>query len=398
MSAASPRSRDANAAPPILPGATLGILGGGQLGRMFALEARRMGYRVVTLEPGADSPCGQVADRQIEADYADRAALKELAGASDVITYEFENIDAGAVEFLEGLGKPVRPGGKVLRITQDRLLEKEFLRNAGLEVTAFRAVDSLADLETAAAEAGFPAFLKTVRGGYDGKGQEPAAGPAEAEAAFRKLHRGRPLIWERKVPFAKELSVVACRGLDGRTVSYPAAENVHVQNILDVSVVPARVDAKAADLARAAAETVGRALEIVGTYCVELFLVPGSSGRPDAVLVNEIAPRPHNSGHYTLDACACSQFEQQVRAICGLPLGTTGILKPSAMVNLVGDGKGDRLHGVEGLLREPGLALHLYGKTRAPAKRKMGHFTVLGETADEALEKARAARLHLRWG
>lgn len=378
---------------PILPGATLGILGGGQLGRMFAQEAKRMGYRVITLEPGEDSPCGQVCDRQIEADYADRAALQELAAACDAITYEFENIDAAAVEFLESLGKPVRPGSRVLRVTQDRLLEKEFLKGAGLGVTAFRAVSTPEDLALAGKECGYPAFLKTVRGGYDGKGQMPVADAASAQAAFQALFRGHPLIWEKKVPFLKELSVIACRGLDGTLAAYPPADNVHVKNILDISAVPARVAPKAAERAMAAAETVGRELGIVGTYCVELFLVEG-----DGILVNEIAPRPHNSGHYTLDACHVSQFEQQVRAICGLPLGTTALLKPSAMVNILGDGGGHVLQGVDRVLAEPGIAFHLYGKAKAAAGRKMGHFTVLAETADAAVAKAGEARRHLRWG
>jgi 5-(carboxyamino)imidazole ribonucleotide synthase len=297
------------------------------------------------------------------------------------------------VEFLEGLGKPVRPGSKALRITQDRLLEKDFLRKAGLGVTAFRAVDSLEDLAAAGRECGYPAFLKTVRGGYDGKGQAPVADAAGAGPAFRSLHRGSPLIWERKVPFLLELSVVACRGADGAVVSYPPSENVHVRNILDVSVVPARVSGRAAERAREAAEAVGRALEIVGTYCVELFLVEG-----DGILVNEIAPRPHNSGHYTLDACAVSQFEQQVRAICGLPLGAADILKPSVMVNLIGEGKGDVLLGVEEALERKGLSLHLYGKAKAAAGRKMGHFTVIADSVEEALERAGAARRTLRWG
>jgi 5-(carboxyamino)imidazole ribonucleotide synthase len=376
----------------IAPGATLGILGGGQLGRMFAMEAKRMGYRVVTLEPSPDSPCGQIADEQIAADYADETALRRLADSCDVITYEFENIDARAVEFLEKLGKPVRPGSAPLRISQDRLLEKNFLRNAGLGVTAFAEVASAEDLPAAAAQAGFPGFLKTVRGGYDGKGQLPFSDLAQAEAAFKQLYRGHSLIWEKKVRFLKELSVVACRGLDGKLVSYPVSENVHVQNILDVGLVPARISEAAARAARAAAEAVGEGLEIVGTYCVELFLTEG-----DGILVNEIAPRPHNSGHYTLDACACSQFEQQVRAICGLPLGSTAALKPSVMVNLLGAGTGDSLEGTDALLAVPELTFHLYGKSKAAAKRKMGHFTVLGNTAEEALSKADAARKHLRW-
>jgi 5-(carboxyamino)imidazole ribonucleotide synthase len=377
----------------ILPGATLGILGGGQLGRMFALAAKRMGYRVVTLEPTPDSPCGQVADAQIRADYADEKALRELAARCDAVTYEFENIDARAVEFLEGIGKAVHPDSRVLRVSQDRLLEKTFLRDAGLGVTPFRAVGSAAELAAAAAEIGLPAVIKTVRGGYDGKGQAVVNDLAAAEAAFARLHRGAPLIWEKKVGFVKELSVMACRGQDGAAVAYPVSENVHVDNILDTGMVPAAVPPAVAAKARAMAEAVGDGLRIVGAYCVEMFL--DAHGE---LLVNEIAPRPHNSGHYTLDACLCSQFEQQVRAMCGLPLGSTAILKPSAMVNILGDGRGDTLHGVAELLRRPAVAFHLYGKARAPAKRKMGHFTVLGETAEAALAEARAARALLRWG
>ncbi len=377
----------------ILPGATLGILGGGQLGRMFALEAKRMGYRVVTLEPTPDSPCGQVADEQILADYTDEAALKRLADRCDVVTYEFENIDAHAVEFLEAMGKAVHPDSRVLRISQDRLLEKEFLRNAGLGVTAFMALNTEADLMVAAAKVGLPAVIKTVRGGYDGKGQAVVSDATGAAAAFKKLHRGQPLIWERKVPFLKELSVVACRGNDGKAKAFPVSENVHVDNILDTAIVPARISPAAAAKARSMAEAVGDALNIVGAYCVELFLCEG-----DVILVNEIAPRPHNSGHYTLDACVCSQFEQQVRAICGLPLGSTEVLKPSVMINILGDGNGNTLFGSDQAMREDDLVLHLYGKTQAVAKRKMGHFTVLADTVDAALAKARAARAKLRWG
>jgi 5-(carboxyamino)imidazole ribonucleotide synthase len=217
-----------------------------------------------------------------------------------------------------------------------------------------------------------------------------------AKAGFARLFRGQPLIWEKKVAFTLELSVVACRGVDGTTVSYPPSENVHVNNILDTGLVPARVSPAAADKARKAAEQVGRALGIIGTYCVELFLTSGPEG--EEILVNEIAPRPHNSGHYTLDACYCSQFEQQVRAICGLPLGSTDTFRASAMVNILGEGKGDVLFGVDEALKQPGLAFHLYGKTQAVAKRKMGHFTVMADDADGALAKAKAARALLRWG
>ncbi len=379
--------------PTVLPGATLGILGGGQLGRMFAFAAKRLGYRVITLDPSRDSPCGQVADSQIEADYLDESALRRLAETCDVITYEFENIDARAVEFLEALGKTVHPDSRVLRISQDRLLEKKFLSDAGLAVAAFMAVDSPEDLEAAAVKIGLPAVIKTVRGGYDGKGQAVVADTAAAASAFQRLYRGHPLIWERKIPFLKELSVVACRGIDGVASAYPVSENAHVDNILDASVVPARISAVAAAKARAVAEAVGDKLGIVGAYCVELFLVEG-----DGILVNEIAPRPHNSGHYTLDACVCSQFEQQVRAMCGLPLGSTAVMKPSVMINVLGEGNGDTLYGVDEAMREENLAFHLYGKSRAAAKRKMGHFTVLADTVDAALSKARAARALLRWG
>ena len=376
----------------LLPGAVIGVLGGGQLGRMLALEAKRMGYRVVTLEPSPDSPCGQVADRQIEAEYGDEAALTALATACDVVTYEFENIDARAVAFLEGLGKPVRPGRRVLEITQDRLCEKEFLRGAGLAVTEFQAVDSLEQLQAAAVQIGFPAVLKTSLGGYDGKGQAVVGDVEEAEAAFRKLRGHSPLIWEHKVAFSKELSVIACRGVDGKSVCYPATENTHKENILDMTVAPARIPMEAAAKALALAEAVGAGLDIVGVYCVELFWTEGGS-----MLINEIAPRPHNSGHYTLDACVCSQFEQQVRAVCGLPLGSTALLKCATMINIIGDGTGDILSGVEDVLREENLSLHLYGKTGARLKRKMGHFTVLGNTVEETREKAVKMRARLSW-
>lgn len=373
--------------------ATLGILGGGQLGRMFALEAKRMGYRVITLEPASDSPCGQVADEQIQADYTDEKALRLLADKSDVITYEFENIDAHAVEFLEGLGKPVHPSSRVLRISQDRLLEKEFLRSAGLAVAEFLPLHSLADVEKAAAQVGLPAVIKTVRGGYDGKGQAVVTDITSAIAAFHKLFSGHSLIWEKKISFLKELSVVACRSVNGKVSAYPVSENIHVENILDTGIVPARISEAAILNARSMAEKVGESLGIIGTYCVEMFLCA-----QDEILINEIAPRPHNSGHYTLDACICSQFEQQVRAICGLPLGATTIFNPSVMINLIGDGKGNRLLGVSEILQAENICLHLYGKSEAAAKRKMGHFTVVAQTIEQALTQAKSARQKLSWG
>ena len=376
----------------LMPGAVLGILGGGQLGRMFAMAAKRMGYRVAVLEPSPDSPCGQVADTVIQADYTDEAALRRLAALSDAITYEFENVDARAVEFLEGLGKPVHPSSSALRITQDRILEKTFARENGISVTPFASVRSAEEALAVFHGEEFPAFLKTARGGYDGKGQARVGSGEEAARAWAGF-KGHDLILEKLVPFEKEISVVACRGRDGGFAAYPPVENAHVRNILDVSVLPARVSAASAAAAVKIARQVAEGLSIVGTFCVELFVLPDGD-----IWLNEIAPRPHNSGHATLDACLCSQFEQQVRALCGLPLGSTELLRPAAMMNLVGDGNGDNLSGLEALLADPDAALHLYGKKQAPKGRKMGHFTVLADDADAAEAKARALRARLSWG
>jgi 5-(carboxyamino)imidazole ribonucleotide synthase len=375
----------------LLPGATLGILGGGQLGRMFAMAAKRMGYRVAVLEPAPDSPCGQVADEVIQADYTDEAALRRLAGLSDAITYEFENVDARAVELLESLGKPVHPSSAALRITQDRILEKTFARENGIPVTPFASVRSAEEARAVFQGNTFPGFLKTARGGYDGKGQTRVQSGEEAAKAWTE-YKGHDLILEKHVPFEKEISVVACRGRDGSFAAYPPAENRHVRNILDVSFSPAAVSPESARAAVDIARRVGDGLSIVGTFCVELFVLPDG-----AIWMNEIAPRPHNSGHATIDAGLCSQFEQQVRALCGLPLGSTRALRPSAMVNLIGTGEGDTLTGVETLLADPDASLHLYGKKHAPKGRKMGHFTVLGDTVGQALEKAEKLRAALRW-
>jgi 5-(carboxyamino)imidazole ribonucleotide synthase len=378
--------------PVILPGATLGILGGGQLGRMFALEAKRMGYRVAVLEPSPDSPCGQVADQVIAAPYDDRSALAELAAVSAAITYEFENVAAEAVEFLEAQGKPVRPGSRALRITQDRWLEKSFLRDAGLPVTAFGAATTAEELSATLQFARLPGFLKTTRGGYDGKGQVAVATAEEAEAA-RQGFQGVRLIYEEKVDFASELSVIACRGVDGQAVAYAALENEHRRNILHKTIYPGRVDGNVAAEAHRIALALGEALDFVGTYCVELF-----AGRDGRVLVNEIAPRPHNSGHFSLDACTVSQFEGQVRALCGLPLAPMELLRPAVMLNLVGDGRGDQLLGVPEALALPGVHLHLYGKSKAPKGRKMGHVTVTGTTLADAMAVAEKVERLLRWG
>jgi len=382
------------------PGRTIGILGGGQLGRMLALEAKRMGYRVITLDPEPESPCGQVADAQIVAPYDDLEAVRQLGRAADVLTYEFENVSAASVRALEADGRRVHPSSAVLAITQNRLREKTFVAGLGIGVPAFRAIASVEDVERAAREVGFPAVLKTVSGGYDGKGQIVVRTLEEAREAFGRLRahargsptEGPPMIWEQWVSFTKEVSMIGVRDERGTLVTYPLVENTHVNNILDTSVVPARVSPRVEEEARQIVRAIGEHLRTVGVYCVEMFLVG------DRLLVNEIAPRPHNSGHYTLDACLVSQFENHVRAICGLPIVAPLLRSPAVMVNLLGDGRGHRLMGVERVLEDPRVRVHLYGKKEARPNRKMGHLTVLAESVDEALDLARRARGQLQWG
>jgi len=372
---------------------TIGVIGGGQLGRMFALDAKRMGYHVITLDPQEHSPCGQIADEQIVAAYSDLRAIEELGRRSDVITYEFENIDIASVRHLESLLHRVAPSSSVLLVTQNRLREKEFLRDAGLATTDFARVTNLEDLESAAGRIGFPAILKTASGGYDGKGQWPVSCLSEARAALTAA-QGAELIWERHVELACELSVISTRNALDEIVVYPVADNTHDRGILAMTVAPARVDDATAQLAQRMAATVGHRLAIVGTYCVEFFL--STAGE---LLVNEIAPRPHNSGHYTIDVTPCSQYEQHVRAICDLPLSPPRLLANAIMLNILGDGTGDHLDGVAELLGDPAIVLHVYGKRHAVARRKMGHFTMLvdGPVGEDAIARAQAAHAKLHW-
>lgn len=369
---------------------TIGILGGGQLGRMLTLEAKRMGYRVVTLEPFPNSPCGQVADEQIVAAYDDLRAIGELGARSDIVTYEFENIPLESVLALEHGGRVVRPSSDVLRITQDRLLEKSFVRDAGFAVAPFVAVRDASDLPAAFQEVGLPAVIKTARGGYDGKGQWVARSEEEAYEAIAAA-RGAELIFESFIPFDLEVSVICARDAEGTIVSFPVTENIHDHGVLATTIVPARVSEGVAQRARETAVTIGARLGIVGAYCVEFF-VAGNE-----VYVNEIAPRVHNSGHYSLDAAQISQYEAHVRAICGLPLVPPKMFAPAVMENILGTGSGDHLTGIPELLRDPDTKLHLYGKRHAALRRKMGHFTVLGTTIETALVKAERGRKLLAW-
>ena len=353
-------------AAPLPPGSTIGILGGGQLGRMTAQAAARLGYRTHVFCPEPDSPTAQVTDRATLSSYEDKAALERFADSVDVATYEFENIPLAAVSVLAER-VPVRPGARALSICQDRIAEKDFISALGVAVAPYRAVPEPAALTAALADIGTPAVLKSTRMGYDGKSQAAIRGPGDVAAAGARIG-DRPAILEGFVDFAFELSVIAARGLDGAVVCYPPAENRHRDHILAETIVPARLsDAEARqadDIARGLIE----ALDIVGLLAVEMFRT--SDG---ALLVNELAPRPHNSGHWTLDACATSQFEQLVRAICGLPLGPVDRHADAVMRNLIGDD----VRAWPELLAEPGAHLHLYGKSEARPGRKMGHVTRL---------------------
>jgi 5-(carboxyamino)imidazole ribonucleotide synthase len=370
---------------------TIGILGGGQLGRMLTLEAKRMGYRVVALEPFPNSPTGQVADEQLVAAYDDLRAIGELGARSDVVTFEFENIPLESVQALEKDRRLVDPNSDVLRITQERILEKTFVNECGIPTAEFAPARTRHEFDHARTRLGFPAMLKTTMGGYDGKGQWLVHDADEAEAAWRAA-RGRPLIWERYIPFERELSIIAARAETGDVVAFPVSENIHDHGVLATTIVPGRVPTEIADRAHAYAHTIASRLGIVGTFCVEFF----QAG--DTLLVNEIAPRVHNSGHYSLDATQISQYEMHVRAICGLPLVEPTLFAPAVMVNILGTGEGDRLEGVEAILRDPDLKLHIYGKAHASLRRKMGHFTVLGSSLEDAIARASHAEAALHWG
>lgn len=365
----------------IMPGAMLGLLGGGQLGRMFAMAAQSMGYRVTVLDPASDSPAGSLADRHLRADYLDSDALRELASTCAGVTTEFENVPAESLKILAEHCVVSPPAGSVA-IVQDRILEKQFLAANGFAVTPFAVVQGSCEALPQTHPELFPGILKVSRLGYDGKGQARISNAAELDAAFAGMQR-EPCVLEQLLPLDNEVSVVVARGFDGEVAAFPAAENRHRDGILDVSIIPARVSPEIVQNAREIAVRIAGKLDYHGVLCVEFFVL--ADGR---LLVNEIAPRPHNSGHYTLDACVTSQFEQQVRVLCGLPLGTTAMQGAAVMVNLLGDLWGRGEPKWEEVLRHPAVKLHLYGKRAARPGRKMGHYTVLAETTEAALRLA----------
>lgn len=366
-------------------------MGGGQLGRMFAIAARRMGYRVHSFSPDEDTPAGQLADLEMAASYDDEAKVREFAAGVDVLTFEFENIPARTIAWCAE-GCVVRPSGEVLRICQHRLREKEFLVKAGAPLPGFALVTSEAELREAVARLGTPAVLKTASFGYDGRGQrkiEPGADLTAAWSAFE----GQSAVLEAWVPFEKEISVIVARGVGGETAVYPVCENRHHHHILDVTTVPAEIPDSVAEKAREIARMIAEKLDLIGLLAVEMFLLPNGE-----ILVNELAPRPHNSGHFSFDASITSQFEQQLRAVCGLPLGSPDSLRPSAMANLLGDlwDKGEPDWAAVAAMKD--VKIHLYGKSPARPGRKMGHLVAFGATAAQAAERVRAARAALHGG
>jgi 5-(carboxyamino)imidazole ribonucleotide synthase len=361
----------------IVPGETIGIIGGGQLGRMMALSAKSLGFRVAVLDPTENCPCGQVADIEINGAYDDLAALKELARVSDVITFEFENISAEALEWLEEHAY-VPQGSELLKITQDRLLEKAAISMTGASVAPYCGVKKLQELYSAIEKVGYPCVLKTARGGYDRKGQLVIRTEEDLLQAKDLLEKGKCVL-EAWIPFVKEISVIITRKANGESSYFPVAENIHVNNILDKSIVPARISKYAEAEAIKQARLLADELDLVGTLAVEMFLT-----EKDEIIINELAPRPHNSGHYTLNACETSQFEQHIRAICNWPLGNTNVLKPVVMVNILGQ----HLEGItSNVSKLTDWKIHLYGKKEAKHNRKMGHINILRPSVETALSE-----------
>lgn len=361
----------------MLPGSTIGMLGGGQLGRMFAVAARELGYRVIVLEPDENSPAGKMADQHVMAAYDDSDALAEMAEQCDVITTEFENIPA---HVLEALAKStnVRPSASAVLLAQNRIHEKAFIESCGLMTAHYGVIKTSSDIAQAVSQIRFPARLKTARLGYDGKGQAVVNSIEEVREAFQSMQTV-DCVLEQQVDLETEISVILARNSEGDTHCFPVAENIHRQGILHKTLVPARVKDSLIHAAEVAAKRIADRLDYIGVLTVEFFIT-----KQGELLVNEIAPRTHNSGHYSMDACATSQFEQQVRTICDLPFGSTRLLSPVVMMNMLGDLWGDSVPAWDAILSEPTCKLHLYGKQHARISRKMGHFNVLNENLEQA--------------
>ncbi|MEI7744497.1 MAG: 5-(carboxyamino)imidazole ribonucleotide synthase [Chloroflexota bacterium] len=388
------RRGPADAVEPLQPGSTIGVLGGGQLGRMLGFAARAMGYRLIALDPDPFCPTAAVADEIIVGRYDDVEAARRLAARSDVVTYELEHVGLEAAAAAAELA-PLRPGLAALRATQDRLAERRFIREIGEWTAPWRETASIEEALEAGDALGYPFRLKLPLGGYDGRSQARVVSPDGVAAAVASLGgEGRPLLAESEIPFAAELSVVSARGRDGRSLAFPIARNVHDAGILAESVAPAPVHPAVAYDASEIADSIARGLDMVGLVTAELFQLEGGG-----LMINELAPRVHNSGHWTIEGAMTSQFEQHLRAILGLPLGSVAPHGAAAMVNLLGTGpdRDARLIGLDLALGDPAAKVHVYGKRRVFERRKMGHVTVVGWDVDDALERARRARAALRW-
>jgi len=361
----------------IYPGQTIGIIGGGQLGRMMALAAKEAGFKIAVLEPTIDSPCGQVADIRIVAPYNDETALEELAEVSDVITFEFENIDYKGLKQLTEIAY-VPQGAELIKITQDRIQEKSTISEAGCPVANYIACQDFNELVKNIDKVGYPCIIKTARGGYDGKGQQTIHSAAELELA-EPLFEHSACVGEAFVPFTKEISVIVQRNKQGETYCLPIGENIHVNHILHETIVPARIGKKTAILAIEAAERIADHLQLIGTLAVEMFVL-----EDETILINELAPRPHNSGHYSIEACNISQFHQHIRAICGWPLRKPELWSPSIMVNILGQ---HVMPVTNSLSKYPDWSIHLYGKLQAKKNRKMGHVTIMTDDLDHTIRE-----------
>lgn len=357
----------------ILPPKTIGIIGGGQLGRMMAIAARYQGYRIVVLDPTPNCPTAQVSDEQIIANYDDMEAIKDLTEKADVITYEFENVDLEAARYIESKGK-LPQGAYALQVTQNREAEKNLMKQLGLPVAPFSIVKNEAEVKKALQETNFPAVIKTCSGGYDGKGQLKLDSPADEAAAIKFISQGGTFIIEEWITFDKEISVIFTRSRDGEITYFPLAENEHKDHILDITLAPAKVNETVARKALEAAKSLAEEIQVVGSFTIEMFV------KGEEIYINEMAPRPHNSGHYTIEACNVSQFSQHIRAICSLPLPPVEQLKKAIMINVLGE---DLPRALSAFSKVPEAAIHLYGKEAAKAKRKMGHVTLTADTDEE---------------
>lgn len=363
----------------------IGIIGGGQLGKMMILEAKRLGFYVTTLDPGDSCPSHSISDEHIVADFHDKNAIFELAEKSDIITYDFEHINVQALSELEEKGKTIYPSVKSLKTIQNKYTQKQALADKGLLVPRFCLVCNVDDVYKAGETFGYPLMLKTCKDGYDGKGNYLIKSKDFVQAGFDALYKNNELMAEEFISFEKEVSIIAVRGINGETVIYPVAHNIHVNSVLDITIVPADINEQLETKAKETGAKVMDVFDGVGTFCVEMFVKDNNT-----IYVNEVAPRPHNSGHYTIEGCRVDQFENHIRAIVGLPLGDTSLICPTVMVNLLGqetDGL-TKVTGIEEAYKIPGVNVHIYGKHESKIGRKMGHFTVTGKTIEETLDKA----------